>query len=124
MAASATGLGYWLAASDGGVFNYGDAVFHGSAGSLVLNKPVVAMATGCRGVPTDLDAESAALPSKTSRGFHRQRCMTVPTGRGLEAGQFRLVLTYVEHLDEGRCGVRGGVVHQPDLPAVHDRRQR
>ena len=38
-----TGLGYWLAASDGGVFNYGDAVFHGSAGSLVLNKPVVAM---------------------------------------------------------------------------------
>ena len=31
-------------ASDGGIFNYGDAPFHGSAGSLALNKPVVAMA--------------------------------------------------------------------------------
>lgn len=43
--------GYWLAASDGGVFAYGDAVFYGSVGSLdptrpiVLNKPVVGMAS-------------------------------------------------------------------------------
>ncbi len=36
--------GYWLAASDGGVFNYGNAQFYGSAGSLKLNKPVVGMA--------------------------------------------------------------------------------
>ena len=31
-------------ASDGGIFNYGDAAFVGSTGSLVLNKPVVGMA--------------------------------------------------------------------------------
>jgi hypothetical protein len=31
-------------ASDGGIFNYGDAVFHGSAGGLPLNKPIVGMA--------------------------------------------------------------------------------
>jgi hypothetical protein len=31
-------------ASDGGIFNYGNAVFAGSTGSLVLNKPVVGMA--------------------------------------------------------------------------------
>ncbi len=37
--------GYWLVASDGGVFSYGDATFHGSAGALVLNKPIVGMAT-------------------------------------------------------------------------------
>jgi len=35
---------YWLVASDGGVFSYGDAVFYGSTGSIHLNKPVVGMA--------------------------------------------------------------------------------
>ena len=41
MASSPTGAGYWLVASDGGIFNYGDAGFYGSSGSLKLNKPVV-----------------------------------------------------------------------------------
>ena len=36
--------GYWLVASDGGVFNYGDTAFHGSAGSVHLNAPIVGMA--------------------------------------------------------------------------------
>ncbi|HSZ35482.1 MAG TPA: hypothetical protein VK773_00205, partial [Acidimicrobiales bacterium] len=36
--------GYWLAASDGGVFNYGNAQFYGSAGGMHLNAPVVGMA--------------------------------------------------------------------------------
>ena len=36
--------GYWLSASDGGIFNYGSALFHGSAGALKLNAPVVGMA--------------------------------------------------------------------------------
>ncbi len=33
-----------MVASDGGVFDYGDAPFQGSAGSLPLNSPVVGMA--------------------------------------------------------------------------------
>jgi hypothetical protein len=36
--------GYWTNASDGGVFTYGSATFHGSAGNLRLNQPVVGMA--------------------------------------------------------------------------------
>ena len=36
--------GYWLAASDGGVFAYGNAGFFGSAGDLSLKKPIVGMA--------------------------------------------------------------------------------
>ena len=41
MAATADGKGYWLVASDGGIFNYGDAAFDGSAGGMPLNKPIV-----------------------------------------------------------------------------------
>ena len=32
MAATPTGRGYWLVASDGGIFTFGDASFHGSTG--------------------------------------------------------------------------------------------
>ncbi len=44
MAATADGGGYWLVASDGGIFSYGDAVFYGSTGAITLNKPIVGMA--------------------------------------------------------------------------------
>ena len=36
--------GYWLVASDGGIFAYGDTHFYGSTGSLSLNQPIVGMA--------------------------------------------------------------------------------
>ncbi len=35
---------YWLAASDGGIFTFGNVGFFGSAGGIPLNKPVVGMA--------------------------------------------------------------------------------
>ena len=35
--------GYWMAASDGGVFSFGQAAFYGSTGSLTLNKPIEGM---------------------------------------------------------------------------------
>ena len=40
----AVASGYLLAGADGGVFNFGSAQFHGSAGSLHLNAPIVGMA--------------------------------------------------------------------------------
>ena len=43
-AATPDGGGYWLVASNGGVFAYGDAVFYGSAATLTLNQPIVGMA--------------------------------------------------------------------------------
>ena len=33
--------GYWLVGSDGGIFTFGSAVFHGSTGSFPLQRPVV-----------------------------------------------------------------------------------
>ncbi len=44
MAATPDGRGYWLVASDGGIFTFGDAAFYGSTGALSLNKPIVGMA--------------------------------------------------------------------------------
>jgi hypothetical protein len=44
MAGTLDGGVYWLVASDGGIFTYGDAQFYGSAGAIHLAKPIVAMA--------------------------------------------------------------------------------
>jgi hypothetical protein len=41
MAPSPTNRGYWLVASDGGIFAFGDAPFVGSAGGQALSAPVV-----------------------------------------------------------------------------------
>jgi len=39
------GNGYWMVASDGGLFAFGDAGFHGSASGIPGSMPVVGMAT-------------------------------------------------------------------------------
>ncbi len=44
MATTSDGNGYWLVASDGGIFSYGDAAFYGSMGGQRLNAPIVGMA--------------------------------------------------------------------------------
>ena len=42
--AHSTGRGYWLVASDGGVFSFGDASFYGSTSNLTLNRGIVGLA--------------------------------------------------------------------------------
>jgi hypothetical protein len=44
MAATPDGRGYWLVASDGGIFTFGDASFFGSEGGKRLVQPIVGMA--------------------------------------------------------------------------------
>jgi len=46
MAALPGGGGYWLVASDGGVFAFGQAQFFGSTGGIHLARPVVALIPG------------------------------------------------------------------------------
>jgi hypothetical protein len=43
MAPTVDGKGYWLVATDGGIFTFGDARFFGSTGGITLNKPIVDM---------------------------------------------------------------------------------
>jgi cell wall-associated NlpC family hydrolase len=45
MAATPDGGGYWLVASDGGVFSFGDAGFFGSTGDVRLARPIVGLAS-------------------------------------------------------------------------------
>ena len=52
MAPTPSGRGYWLVASDGGVFTFGDARFFGSLGGQRLTSPVIGLA-----------------PTKTGRGY-------------------------------------------------------
>ena len=40
MKSTPSGNGYWLVASDGGIFSFGDAAFHGSTGAIRLNQPI------------------------------------------------------------------------------------
>jgi hypothetical protein len=49
MASTPAGSGYWLVASDGGIFSFGDAAYHGSTGAIHLNKPIVGMAATADG---------------------------------------------------------------------------
>ena len=49
ISATPSGNGYWLVATDGGIFSFGDAKFFGSTGAMRLNKPIVGMAAAPTG---------------------------------------------------------------------------
>ncbi|MFC6853337.1 S8 family peptidase [Aquipuribacter hungaricus] len=93
MSPTASGRGYWLVASDGGIFTYGDAVFHGSTGALRLNQPIVGMATTPTGGGYWLVASDGGVFAFGDAVFHGstgalrlQRPVTgmlaTPTGQG------------------------------------------
>ncbi len=59
--------GYYLLGSDGGVFSFGDAQFHGSTGGILLNQPVVAMSrTGSSAI--SITAEPGGYRIADTRG--------------------------------------------------------
>ena len=70
MAPTPDGHGYWLVASDGGIFTYGDAVFYGSRGGQPLNRPVVGMAATPRGLGYWLVASDGGIFSYGDAVFH------------------------------------------------------
>ncbi|HEV7888370.1 MAG TPA: CapA family protein, partial [Acidimicrobiales bacterium] len=70
MARTPDGGGYWLVASDGGVFSYGTARFFGSAGGIALNRPVVGMAATPDGGGYWLVASDGGIFNYGNAGFH------------------------------------------------------
>ncbi len=69
MAPTPDGKGYWLVASDGGIFSFGDAGFFGSTGALTLNKPIVGMAPTPDGKGYWLVASDGGIFSFGDAGF-------------------------------------------------------
>ena len=63
------GRGYWLVASDGGVFTFGDAGFFGSTGAIALNKPIVGMASTPDGAGYWLVASDGGVFTFGDAGF-------------------------------------------------------
>ena len=59
-----TAKGYWLVATDGGIFSYGDAKFYGSTGAIALNRPIVGM---------------ASTPTRRATGSWRRTAASSPT---------------------------------------------
>ena len=57
-------------ASDGGVFSFGDAGFHGSTGAMILNRPIVGMAATPDGGGYWLVASDGGVFSFGDAGFH------------------------------------------------------
>ena len=77
MAATPDGKGYWLVASDGGIFTFGDARFFGSTGGVHLNQPIVGMAATPDGRVTGSSPPTAgSSPSVTPRFSARPAAYT------------------------------------------------
>jgi photosystem II stability/assembly factor-like uncharacterized protein len=64
-----TGLGYWLVATDGGIFSFGDASFQGSTGNIRLNQPIVGMAPSASGLGYWLVARDGGIFSFGDAAF-------------------------------------------------------
>jgi hypothetical protein len=68
---TSTGVqGYWLGASDGGIFAFGNAQFEGSTGNIVLNKPIVGMAATPDGQGYWLVASDGGVFTEGDAGFY------------------------------------------------------
>jgi L,D-peptidoglycan transpeptidase YkuD (ErfK/YbiS/YcfS/YnhG family) len=70
MAATHDGGGYWLVASDGGIFSFGDAPFHGSTGAIHLNQPIVGLSATPDGGGYWLVASDGGIFSFGDAPFH------------------------------------------------------
>ncbi len=69
VASSPDGAGYTLVASDGGVFSFGDATFHGSLGGQHLNEPIVGLTSSAGGAGYWLGASDGGVFSLGSATF-------------------------------------------------------
>jgi hypothetical protein len=117
---AAPASGYWLVASDGGIFAFGDAPFHGSTGALKLNRPIVGMAPTASGKGYWLVAsdggifafgDAAFFGSGQGRGKTIVAMTPTVTGRGYwQAAATGEVLSFGDARDLGSARVNNPLV--------------
>ena len=90
VATTPDGQGYWLVASDGGVFAFGDAPFEGSMGGRHLNAPIVGIA-----------------PTRNGQGYW----LVASRRRGVRVRRRRLPRLHGWHASQRTCRRRGR--HRP-----------
>src|SRR3989442_5709993 len=106
MASTASGNGYWLVASDGGIFSFGDATFYGSTGALKLNKPIVGLDRTNGGNSYRFVASDAGIFSFADRSFLCSMC-----GKPLNQP--------IVGMDKTRIADRFWLLSSPSRPLVH-----
>ncbi len=126
MASTPTGNGYWLVASDGGIFSFGDAHFFGSTGAMHLNAPVVGMARDGTGGGYWLAGADGGVFTFGNAHFQGSASGLVPADRrvvqlvGMPDGNGYRMLALPLHLrrrpHRARCHRRGG--HRRPEPAL------
>ena len=79
MAITPDGAGYWMAASDGGIFAYGDAGFYGSHGGSHLNQPIVGMTSTPDGGGYWLVASDGGIFTYGDAGFYGSTGVRIST---------------------------------------------
>ena len=86
MVPTSDGGGYWLVASDGGIFSFGDAVFYGSLGGSPLSSPVVDMAPAAGGAGYWMLEANGTVASFGDAPFFGDIAATVPGYSGSVVG--------------------------------------
>ena len=69
MAPAPDGSGYWLVASDGGIFSFGSVSYYGSTGGMALSAPVVGLARTPDGVGYWMVARDGGIFAYGDAGF-------------------------------------------------------
>ena len=85
--------GFWMVASDGGIFAFGDAAFYGSTGAIRLNKPIVGMAATPTGHGYWLVASDGGIFTFGDAAFYgtTSNLATTITGMSATPGGYWLV---------------------------------
>ncbi len=123
MAAASNGSGYWLVASDGGIFAYG-VPFWGSTGSMHLNKPVVGMASDAGSTGYWLTASDGGIfaynaPFDGSAGSMALNAPIVGMEAAASGSGYRFVAADGGVFNYGTSGFYGTPVFSPPpIPAV------